>query len=86
MYVKDRYLEHFWWVFPQANDTRPHWCLVNIGSGYGLGLSDLSWHHHEALNEPVPKNLKYKMQQILKLKWFSSGLAVVFAQSLEARC
>ena len=32
------------------------------------------------------QNLYYKMHQILKLKWFSSRHAAVFAQSIEARC
>ena len=32
----DRYLQRFLWNYPQVNDTRPHWWLVNIGSGNGL--------------------------------------------------
>ena len=34
----------------------------------------------------LPSNLLYKSQPILKLKCFSSRLAVVFVQSIEARC
>ena len=34
----------------------------------------------------VPQNLWYKSHQIPKLKCFSSGLIVVFAQSIETRC
>ena len=33
----------------------------------------------------IPSNLQYKVHQIPKLKWFSSRLAVAFAQSTEAR-
>ena len=32
------------------------------------------------------KNLQYKVQQLPKSKCFSSRSAVVFAQSIEARC
>ena len=38
------------------------------------------------MEEKVPSNLKYKTHQITKLKYFSSRFAVVFAQSIEARC
>ena len=34
-----KYHEHFLWECPQVNVTRPHWWLVNIGSGNGLVLS-----------------------------------------------
>ena len=34
----------------------------------------------------IPSNLLYKSHQIPKLKCFSSRLAVVFVQSIEARC
>ena len=34
----------------------------------------------------LPSNLQYKAHQIPKLKCFLSSLAVVFAQSIEARC
>ena len=41
--------------------------------------------HYLILNIYVLSNL-YMLHQISKLKWFSSCLAVVFAQSIEARC
>ena len=34
----------------------------------------------------LPENLFFKSHQISKLKCFSSPLAVVFGQSIEARC
>ena len=34
----------------------------------------------------IPLNLQYKSYQIPKLKWFLFRLAVVFTQSVEARC
>ena len=34
----------------------------------------------------VPLKLSYKTHQIAKHKWFSSGLAVVFALSIETMC
>ena len=34
----------------------------------------------------VPWNLLYKRRQMQKLKCFSSSLAVIFAQSIKARC
>ena len=34
----------------------------------------------------VPSNLQHKARQIPQLECFSSRLAVVFAQSTEARC
>ena len=34
----------------------------------------------------LPSNFSYKGHQILKLKCFSSRLAVIFVQSFEARC
>ena len=37
-HINDRYFEHFQWHCPQVNSTRPHWWLVNIGSGIGLLL------------------------------------------------
>ena len=36
---KDRDLDHFLWNGPQVNVRKPHWWLVNIGSGNGLGLT-----------------------------------------------
>ena len=36
--IKDRNLKDFLWNCPQVNATRPHCCLVNIGSGNGLKL------------------------------------------------
>ena len=35
--IKDRYLEHFLWYCPQVNATRPHWWVVNTGSGMPPG-------------------------------------------------
>ena len=35
-HIKDRYLEHFLWNYPDINVTRPHWWVVAIGSGKGL--------------------------------------------------
>ena len=37
-------------------------------------------------NNGMPQNLQYKLHQIPELKCFSCRLAVVFAQSIEARC
>ena len=34
----------------------------------------------------MPQNIKYKWHHITKFKWFSSRLAVVRAQSIDARC
>ena len=38
------------------------------------------------IKQELPSSLKYKLHQIPKLKCFSFRLAVVFAQSVEARC
>ena len=35
-HITERYPEHFLWNCPQVNATRPHYRLVNIGSGNGL--------------------------------------------------
>ena len=35
-HIKDKYLKHFLWNYPQVNATRLHWWSVNIGSGNGL--------------------------------------------------
>ena len=32
----DRYLQIYWWKYPQINDTGPYWWKVDIGSGNGL--------------------------------------------------
>ena len=36
--------------------------------------------------QEVPSNLQYKVHQISKLKYLLSHFAVVFVQSIEARC
>ena len=35
-HIKDGYPEYFQWNYSQECATRPHWWLVNIGSGNGL--------------------------------------------------
>ena len=37
-------------------------------------------------NKILWSNRKYKVHHISKLKWYSSRLAVVLAQSIEATC
>ena len=41
---------------------------------------------HLIEEQDMPSNLLYKAHQIPKLKCFFSHLAVIFAQSIEARC
>ena len=41
--------------------------------------------HKWNIDQQKPLNLYYKLQQIPKLKSFSSSLALSFAQSIEAR-
>ena len=36
-HFKDNFLDHFLWNFFEVNAIRPHWWLVNIGSGKWLG-------------------------------------------------
>ena len=43
-------------------------------------------HNHHGRKNSLLSNLYYKLHQIQKLKCFSCRLAVVFAQSIEARC
>ena len=61
----DRYLGHFLWNYPQANATRSHWWLVNIGSGNDLvpqGLPEPMltqiyvniWHHQHNESSNLP--------------------------------
>ena len=47
-HIKDRYFEHFLWNYPEANATRPHSQLVNIGSGNDSVPSSCS------CNKPLP--------------------------------
>ena len=42
--------------------------------------------HDRHTYKALPSNLYYKVNKISKLKCYSSRLAVVFAQSIEARC
>ena len=44
------------------------------------------WCHHFLAYTVLMLNIYYKMHQIPKLKCFSSHLAIIFAQSIEARC
>ena len=43
-------------------------------------------HRFPTIPNETLRNVYYKSHQITKLKWFSSRLAVWFAQFLEARC
>ena len=45
-----------------------------------------SYRYSVASGQGLPSNLWYKAHKITKLKCFSSRLAVVFAQSIEAMC
>ena len=42
----------------------------------------IDWSHIHKL----PSNVEYKMHQIPKLKYFSSRLAIAFAQSIDTSC
>ena len=48
VHIKGRYLEHLLWNCLQLNATRPHWWLVNTGSGDGLVPSG---------NKPLPETM-----------------------------
>ena len=63
----DRYIVYFLWNCPQWNVTRPHWCLVNTGSGYGFvplgnkpvpepmltNFYDDIWHHYATMSQLI---------------------------------
>ena len=53
-------------------------CLVNVTKMAAFNISSIVYN--------IPSNLQYKEHQTPKLKCFSSRLAVVFAQSIEATC
>ena len=61
---------------------RPFCLCLNVLRWVTKGLSTL----HQTSVLWIPSNLWYKLHQIPKLKCFSSHLAVVFAQSIEATC
>ena len=50
-------LEYFLWTCPEMNATRPHWRLVNIGSGNGLVLS--------AINSLAPGKIECNFRHII---------------------
>ena len=54
-------LDHFHWNCPHMNATRPHWWLVNIGSGNGLVPIG---------TKPLPEPMLTKFYGITQLQWF----------------
>ena len=66
--------------------TRLQWqaCLETLHTELQLQASTTT--ELKALPLGLPSNLQYKAHQYTKLQCLSSRLAVVFAQSIEARC
>ena len=68
---------------PTANSGRWVPGFASKAVSNGLWNNFILW---IIVSHDIPSDLKYKAHEIYKLKCVSSRLAVVFAQSIEARC
>ena len=63
-----------------------YWQDAHHGRNISCEWKERSLYLNMYCTRQLPSNIWYKLHQIPKLKCFSSRLAVVFAQSIEARC
>ena len=80
-----------WVNYCEAGDLRRHIAhydvTVMIILTYGYITTKWMWLSiHVLISVSLPSNLWYQTQQIPQLEWFSSLIAVVFAQSNETWC
>ena len=77
--------KNIWWTKRSFLHNINFYCVDGIQSDFDIHLL-LCWNLKMYLHFIYRQISNYMMCQIQKLKCFSSHLAVVFAQSVEARC